>query len=109
MEILELKKELKARKITYKELSQKSGVPEGTIKNIMRGAIKSPGINIMNALYKAAGIDESQASLTPSYFVNDDEMTLIKNFRLLSPSEKEVVSQMIQGLIRQKESKAKNA
>ena len=35
MEILELKKELKARKITYKELSQKSGVPEGTTKNIM--------------------------------------------------------------------------
>lgn len=109
MEILELKQILKSKKITYKELSEKSNIPEGTIKNIMRGAVPSPGLKIMNALYKAVGIDEKPNNEVESYLMSKREIDLLNNFRLLSDTEQEMILQMIQGLTANKANKVKNA
>lgn len=60
MSIQELKAYLKRHKITYEELSIKSGVAIGTIRDIMRGATQSPRIDTMQAIYKALGLYEGR-------------------------------------------------
>lgn len=45
MEIKQLKIGIKNQKITYKELSELSGIPLNTLKNIFSGHTKNPRID----------------------------------------------------------------
>lgn len=56
MDIQQLKTYLKLHKITYRELSEKSNIPENTLKNIFRGASKNPRLDTMNAICNALGL-----------------------------------------------------
>jgi len=64
MEISEIKTFMKANKITYKDLSEKSGVPESTLKNIFAGFTQNPRIDTMQAIEKALGLDKSPADIS---------------------------------------------
>ena len=57
MDILEIKKYLKENGITYKQLSEKCGVPESTLKNIFGGFTPHPRIDTIHAIEKALGLN----------------------------------------------------
>lgn len=56
MEIENIKNFMKENKITYEILSQMSGIPLNTLKNIFRGKTQNPRIDTMQAIEKALGI-----------------------------------------------------
>lgn len=51
-----IREELKKRKMTYKELSDLSGVPLDTLNNFFRGKTRNPRIDTMQAIERALGI-----------------------------------------------------
>lgn len=63
MEILEIKKILKERKITYAELSKMSGISESAINKIFGGFAKYPRIDTMTAIEQALGIENEKKSV----------------------------------------------
>lgn len=83
MDIALLKKAKKEKKLTYEELSQKSGVPISTIYDIFRGVTSAPRIDTMQAIEEALGLnkplewtdEEKEAGVGrhPTY-LSEDEM-----------------------------------
>ena len=61
MDIARLKQAKKELKITYEQLSQRSGVPLSTIYDIFRGVTTSPRIDTMQAIERALGLSEWSA------------------------------------------------
>lgn len=59
--IIEIKTYLRKNKITYKTISEKTGISEGTLKNIFSGLTKNPRIDTIQAIENAAGINKSNA------------------------------------------------
>lgn len=59
-----IKDELKRKKMTYKELSELSGVPLDTLNNFFRGKTKYPRIDTMQAIEKALGIAIGQTGIS---------------------------------------------
>lgn len=57
--IEQIKHLLKESKITYGELSERSGIPEGTLKNIFSYRNRNPRIDTMRAIEEALGIEQS--------------------------------------------------
>lgn len=53
MNIETLKKKKQETKITFDELSEKSGIPKRTLENIFHGITKNPRIDTMQAIEKA--------------------------------------------------------
>lgn len=77
MEINEIKKYMKDKKITQIELSNKSGIPLNTIKQIFCGITKNPRLDTINAICKALNIDNS-LSTQPTY-INGNFRSMNKN------------------------------
>ena len=65
IEIIEIKKILKERKITYAQLSDMSGVPIQTIQKVFSGNTKHPRIDTLNAIKKALNIQEPFNNIPP--------------------------------------------
>lgn len=63
MTLEEIKSYLKVNKITYKELAEKSGVPESTLKNLFSGVTKNPRISTMQAIERALGLNNHAAAI----------------------------------------------
>ena len=61
MDIMEIKRYLKERKITYKMLAEMSGVPESTLKNIFGGFTPHPRSDTVEAIERALGINEKSS------------------------------------------------
>ena len=59
IEIEEIKKILKKRKISYEKLSEISGISLNTIRPIMCGITKNPRIDTLKAIERALGIEKS--------------------------------------------------
>ena len=74
MNIAEIKKYLKNHGITYKVLSEKSGVPESTLKNIFGGFTPNPRIDTVEAIERALGINEKSPT------VRDAQSDIAENF-----------------------------
>lgn len=88
--ITEIKNFLKAKKITYKELSEKTNIPEGTLKNIFSGITKNPRIDTIQTIENAIGINSTKEVLTENYYSTEEE-EIIKMYRELSKNNKEVI------------------
>lgn len=58
MQIVEIKSYLKKRKITYETLSDKSGIPLGTLKSIFSGRTPNPRLDTMQAIENALGLSK---------------------------------------------------
>jgi transcriptional regulator with XRE-family HTH domain len=59
MQLAEIKSYLKKHKITYSDLSQKSGIPIGTLKNIFAKCSTNPRIDTVQAIERALGLSSS--------------------------------------------------
>ena len=65
MEILQIKKLLKERRITYEQLSQMSGVPMSTIRYIFSGRTPNPRVDTMRAFENALGLTNAPPPKKP--------------------------------------------
>lgn len=88
--IAEIKAFLKSNRITYKELSTKTNIPEGTLKNIFSGFTNNPRIDTIQTIEKAIGYNEKEDTTSNNYYSLEEE-ELIKMYRNLSPQNREVV------------------
>lgn len=73
MTLEEIKNYLKVNKITYKKLSEQSGVPESTLKNLFSGTTTNPRISTMQAIERALGIDK-QPTATISNEITEERL-----------------------------------
>lgn len=88
--ITEIKSFLKAKKITYRELSEKTNIPEGTLKNIFSGFTKNPRIDTIQTIENAIGIKSTNNNLTEKYYSTEEE-EIIKMYRKLPQRSQEIV------------------
>ena len=58
MNVEQLKKAKKEQKMTYEQLSEKSGVPLSTIYDLFRGITAAPRIDTVQAIQEALGISK---------------------------------------------------
>ena len=89
--IIELKKLLRERKITYKELSERTNIPEGTLKNIFSGFTKNPRIDTIQTIENALATDTktSDFEIVNTYTSNEEE--ILDMYRKLSKENKSVI------------------
>lgn len=77
MDISVWKKAKKEQKMTFDELSQKSGVPKRTLEDVFSGRTQEPRLSTIEAIERALGINEKSPAAQdtqPSYidkFVRD--------------------------------------
>lgn len=64
MTIEQVKSYLKKNKITYQELSDKSGIPIGTLKNIFSKCAINPRLDTMQSIEKALGLNQPSLEWT---------------------------------------------
>lgn len=72
MDIIRIKSILKNKKMTYEELSEKSGVPIGTLKSIFSGRTPHPRTDTMAAILETLGVvsDSSTVSASKQNLIN---------------------------------------
>ncbi len=64
MEIQAIKAHLKNSKITYEQLSERSGIPLNTLKNIFSGRTPNPRIDTMQAIEAALELNQTPVTIT---------------------------------------------
>jgi transcriptional regulator with XRE-family HTH domain len=93
MTIEEIKKTMKARKITYEKLSQTSHIPLNTLKNIFRGKTQNPRIDTMQAIENALGINNELPKLST------EEKELIELIKQMTDEETKELSNYIDYIV----------
>ena len=91
MDINDIKKYMKANKITYEALSTNSGIPLNTLKNIFRGKTKNPRIDTMQAIEKTLGLQNEK---TPTQLSAGEEK-LLEAFRQVPQEQQDLVLSMV--------------
>ena len=92
MTVQEIKDYMKANKIGYATLSEKSGVPIGTLKSIFSFRTPTPRIDTMQAIERALG-------LTSDATLPKEVLSLIELISTLTDEECEEVSRFIDYVI----------
>lgn len=98
--IQEIKAYMKQNNITYQELSDRSGIPLNTLKNIFCGKTKHPRIDTMQAIERALGIEEEKTP--PDDDLSEGEMLLLDLFRNASEEQQQMVLQLLRLALSQK-------
>lgn len=88
MEIQAIKTHLKAHKITYEQLSEKSKIPLNTLKNIFSGRTPNPRIDTMQAIEEALGLSSKPLEWTDA---DKAEGVITQYTERLSPDETELI------------------
>ena len=96
MDIQGIKKYLKTNKITYQELSERSGIALNTLKNIFRGKTEHPRIDTMQAIERALGLDNKK---TPTDELSEGEKQLIELIKQMTDEEATELSNYIDFII----------
>ena len=92
MTIQEIKQYLKDHKITYQDLSDKSGIALNTLKNIFRGKTENPRIDTMQAIERALGLENEK---TPPDELSEGERELIALIKQMTDEETAELSNYI--------------
>ncbi|MGU8476134.1 helix-turn-helix domain-containing protein [Clostridium perfringens] len=96
---LEIINQLKKEKgLTNEELSQKSGVPLGTLSKITSGITKDPKLETLKSIARVLNCsldDFDDNSNNNNMNINKDEITLIAKYRQLSPRGKKLINTII--------------
>lgn len=101
MTIIEIKSYMKENKITYKMLSEKSGIPLGTLKEIFRGRIKNPRIDTMKAIENALKIPEGDFPISFEEFSAEfDKNKRLQQIAALPPEKQKIVFDTIDALLK---------
>ena len=87
----------KQANMTIDELSEKSGVPRGTLNKIINGNTRDPQLETVKAIARALGctledFDDSPKNRT----ISQEEYKLIEQYRLLDPAGKEIINILIE-------------
>lgn len=97
MQLKEIKAYLKKNNITYVELSEKSGLPLGTLKNIFAKCSTNPRIDTIQAIEKALGLNDSvnveNQSVTQ---YTAEEKDIIEKYRTLPEKLKKLVRDQLE-------------
>lgn len=110
MEIQTIKSHLKTHKITYEQLSQRSGIPLNTLKNIFSGRTANPRIDTMQAIKEALELDHSELRFTaedraagieptPTAILTADELELLEAYRAVKDEQGEKTAHAIRMLV----------
>ena len=84
VDIETLKRKKKELKITFDELSDKSGIPVSTIYDIFRGITKAPRVDTLEALENALEIsEEKETPVVSKETLTEDEKKLLTAYRAL--------------------------
>ena len=106
MNIENIKKTLKDKKITYQRLSELSGVPLSTIKSVFCGKTTNPTIETVTAIKRALGLDtDDLGDGFAQNYITQDEEKIIKIYRSLDEKRKNYFITFAEGLKSQNESK----
>lgn len=90
----------KQRGMTYQDISDSSGIPLGTIKNIFAGYTPDPRESTINAIEKALGVETR--IIRADMELNAEEQLLLNDFRALSRSDKAQASEYVRYLAQKK-------
>lgn len=82
--IEEIKSFMKQNNITYQQLSDKSGIPLNTLKNIFRLKTRNPRIDTMQAIERALGIDAPAPTDAP---ITDEQRELVALLQQMTEDE----------------------
>lgn len=102
---LEIINQLKKEKgLTNEELSQKSGVPLGTLGKITSGITKDPKLETLKAIARVlnCSLDDFDDNSNNGTNINKDEIMLIDKYRQLSPRSKNLINTIINFELSQK-------
>ena len=105
MNIDNLKKILKERKINYAKLSDLSGISINTIKSVFCGKTKNPTIDTVNAIKRALGLDTDDNDGIVQNYITQDEEKILKIYRALDEKRKNYFMTFAEGLKSQNENK----
>lgn len=89
MNIEEIKKYVKLHKIKYKTISDKSGIPLGTLRNIFSNAKSNPRYDTIKKIEQALQMFEGQ-KIAEKYYTENEEQ-LIELYRKLSEKDKKLL------------------
>lgn len=96
-----LKAAKKKCKMTFDELSERSGIPLSTIYDIFRGVTTSPRVDTMEALEKALGlsVEKEKKPVAVSYEPSEKEKRLLSAFSALIPSLQDYLIETAEKLV----------
>ena len=103
--IQEIKNYIKKAGITYQQLSNTSGIPLNTLKNIFRGKTKNPRVDTMQAIERALGLN---TEVPPTEQLTQDEKELLTAYRVLSSSMRAYVLQIVKIAVSSQETTSNN-
>ncbi|EOU2128086.1 TPA: helix-turn-helix domain-containing protein [Clostridium perfringens] len=95
---LEIINKLKKEKgLTNEELSQKSGVPLGTLSKITSGITKDPKLETLKSIAKVldCSLDDFDDTSNTNSTISKDEIILLNQYRQLSQRSKKLISTII--------------
>ena len=95
MDIQAIKLFLKQNKITYEQLSEKSGIPLNTLKNIFSGRTPTPRIDTMQAIERALGLDKEKS---PPSELTESEQDWLKLFYELDENDQATLIGVVKAL-----------
>ena len=98
MTIQEIKEYLKLNKITYQDLSERSGIALNTLKNIFRGKTEHPRIDTMQAIETALGLTATQEQT-----LSVEEKQLVSLIKQLTDDEVNELSNYVDYIISKRE------
>lgn len=98
MTVSEIKAYLKENKIKYQTLSEKSGIPLGTLRNIFSNSQNiNPRIDTIQKIERALEID-TKPKFAENYYTSKEE-NLVKMYRTLSERDKNFIDDVFNRLI----------
>ena len=96
MDIQEIKAYMKANKITYDELAERSQLSISTIKKIFSGISKYPRIDTIKTIERALGLDKEKS---PSIELSEEEQELVSLISQLTDAEVKELSSFVDYII----------
>ena len=109
MDIQSTKSYLKSNKITYEQLSERSGIPLNTLKNIFSGRTPNPRIDTMQAIEEALELNrpmqftekEKALGVVTEYKekLSEDEMELLEAYRAIKGEKGEKAAHAIKTMV----------
>lgn len=103
----ELNVKRKELKLTFAQLSEKSGIPLRTLQDVLQGRTANPRIDTMQAIEKALGINDT--SIQQNNNISLKEQRLLTAFNDLIPPMQDYIIEMIEKLVAQPQNKSKHA
>lgn len=83
--------------MTIDELSERSGVPKGTLNKIISGTTRDPQLETVKAIARALGCTLEDFDDEPRpRAVTQEEYTLLEKYRTLDPTAQEIVRFVIE-------------